>query len=116
MGKKKKVELTEANVCEYLKRRRETLGISQREMAERLKYRNASFVSMLEGNHVRLPFGKFLTIIKTYELPNDFIFILVKVYHPEFWNLAFQMRQVGFCDGSREEIEERLLEQWNELS
>lgn len=116
MGRRKKTELTEANVCELLKRKRESLGLSQKEISRLLGYKTPTMVSMMEANSAKIPLSKLSEVVSIYDLPSGFLNIMVKVLFPEFWNLAFEMRKHGFCEGSREDVETKVLELWKELN
>jgi len=64
---------------------REKNGLSQREVAGRLGYRNINFVSMLEHGWSNIPIGKIPAIVKAYDFPPEMNLIILREVSSEVW-------------------------------
>jgi len=74
-----------------LKRRRESLGWTQKEIAQVLGYENANYVSMLESGSSKIPFTKITKITKAYCLDRLYIIIMISQLYPEYWRLINEL-------------------------
>lgn len=69
------------NIGKYLKSQREKAGFSQREVAEKLGYTTAQFVSNWERGLINPPVKTMATLINLYKIPKkEFTDILVNEY------------------------------------
>lgn len=80
-------------IGELLKRQRESLELSQKDIGDRLNYPYFNFISMLESGRSKVPLARVSDIVKAYELPTEFILILTKELHPETWSLICEIKK-----------------------
>lgn len=80
-------------IGELLKRQRESLQLSQREIGDKVGYRNYNFISMLENGIHNLPIAKIPGIVKAYKLEPVFMGVFVKYLYPEIWEVFRTLRQ-----------------------
>lgn len=74
--------------CQQLSKRRDTLGISQAEVAKRARYRNPNFISILENKASGIPIKNAGDLALAYQLDRgQFAKALIKTRYPEFWDL-----------------------------
>ena len=74
--------------CNQLSKRRDTLGISQSEIAKRARYRNPNFISMVENKASGIPIKNAGDFALAYQLDQgQFAKALIKTRYPEFWDL-----------------------------
>ena len=74
--------------CNQLSKRRDTLGISQSEIAKRARYRNPNFISMVENKSSGIPIKNAGDLTLAYQLDRgQFAKALIKTRYPEFWQL-----------------------------
>lgn len=74
--------------CQQLSKRRDTLGISQSEVAKRAHYRNPNFISILENKASGIPVKNAGNLALAYQLDRgQFAKALIKTRYPEFWDL-----------------------------
>lgn len=74
--------------CQQLSKRRNTLGISQAEVAKRARYRNPNFISILENKASVIPIKNAGDFALAYQLDRgQFAKALIKTRYPEFWDL-----------------------------
>src|SRR6056297_1158348 len=68
-----------------LKLRRKMIGRKQMEIAEKIGYKNKSFISLMENAEVQMPLQKIADIAHAYEFrfPGDFMKLAVCFLHPE---------------------------------
>lgn len=76
-----------ATIGAMLKAHREEIGISQRDIANILKYRSVNFISMLESGRSSIPLNRIVDVINAYQLGNEMALIIIKFLHPDVWTL-----------------------------
>jgi transcriptional regulator with XRE-family HTH domain len=108
-------------IGELLKRRREELGLSQRNMAGRLQYKNVNFMSMLETGVSAIPLLRIPDIVQAYELPRFVGLAMLHELHPDAWNVVSQLEadymkesEKGLQDGLKG-LEKEVLEKLDAL-
>ena len=75
--------------CQQLAKRRDTLGISQAEIAKRARYKNPNFISMVENKASGIPVKNAGDMADAYQLDRgQFAKALIKTRYPEFWDLV----------------------------
>jgi transcriptional regulator with XRE-family HTH domain len=93
-----------------LKIQREKINISQKEIADRLSYRNANFISMIETNKSTVPLTRINDFVEAYEMPKEFGLVLLKYLYPECYQAIFSampaMRNLG--EGSKDAIDKKV--------
>jgi len=94
MTREDDVRKTSIKIGEFLRAKRESINKSQREIGERLGYRNVNFMSMLERGSSALPLLRISDIAKAYELSPVFAAIFVKALAPEVWEVCKVVRQI----------------------
>lgn len=72
-----------------LKAQREKVNISQKEIADKLSYRNANFISMIETNKSSVPLTRINDFLEAYELPSEFGLVILKCLYPECYQAIF---------------------------
>lgn len=85
-----KFQMTKA-IGLLLAARRMELNLSQREIAERLGYRNVNFISMLENNRSSIPLSKVAEVVEAYELSPALTLALVKHIYPDCYGLIVKL-------------------------
>lgn len=92
--------------CQQLSKRRDTLGISQAEIAKRAHYRNPNFISILENKASGIPIKNAGDLALAYQLDRgQFAKALIKTRYPEFWDLfLFILESDGLV--SKDKLEE----------
>lgn len=70
---------------ELLKRQREAMGLSEKEISVLLNQHSANFVSLIERGACSIPLSKVDDITRAYRLDPDFTLVLIKYLHPEVW-------------------------------
>ena len=83
--------LNSVNIGLILKAQREHLNLSQKDVADRLGYRNYNYISMLERGASTISIPKIPSIIDAYELPVEFSIVIAKGLYPEFYEAMFYM-------------------------
>lgn len=78
--------ISEKAICNVLRSQRDSLNISQREIAKKLGYRNANYVSMLETGNSRIPVFKIPAIVEAYRLPKSYIAVMIRELYPDHWD------------------------------
>ncbi len=74
----------------WLKQLRETAGISQREMANKLDLEYYTFISQLENGRGRIPQYRYRDWAFVLEIdPKDFVTKLMSYYDPETYEILF---------------------------
>lgn len=86
--------------CQQLAKRRDTLGISQSEIAKRARYKNPNFISMVENKASGIPIKNAGDIALAYQLDRgQFAKALIKTRYPEFCDLfLFILESDGLID------------------
>ncbi len=72
-------------IGEMLRRQRESLDISQRQIGERSGIDNFNFISMIESGINTVPFARIPEFVSAYELDPVFVGVLVKFLYPDTW-------------------------------
>ena len=90
-----------------LKRRREELGLSQRQVADALGYRNYNYISMIETGRSAIPVNKIPAIVIAYNINPAFGCMLLKANFEETWDMAV---------GVLSPVAEKLVEGENEVN
>lgn len=103
-------------VGKLLKRKREELGGTQKEIARVMDYKSANYVSMLETGSSKIPFTKIPEITRAYCLDRLYIVIIIRQLYPEHWNLIKElMRAVPELDAIvHETLEKDVAEMYDE--
>lgn len=74
----------------WLKQLRETAGISQREMANKLDLEYYTFISQLENGRGRIPQYRYRDWASVLQIdPKDFVTKLMSYYDPETFEILF---------------------------
>ena len=110
-------EINGRSVGALLRHRREELNISQRQVANLMGYRNINFISMIEHGRSNPPLGRLTDICKVYQLPLDFLSVMVKGIYPDCWNILFAILDEDghFKDMGRKEAEGALDKRFNDM-
>jgi DNA-binding XRE family transcriptional regulator len=93
MSRIKRVLTEREKMGALLKHTREFLRWTQREMAQRLGYENANYISMLESGSSKIPLTKIPQISRKYCLDNIYMVIMMRELYPEMWNLIKEIMQ-----------------------
>ncbi|MGA9111883.1 MAG: helix-turn-helix domain-containing protein [Smithella sp.] len=80
-------------IGEMLKRQRESLKLSQKQISDKLGYPYFNFISMLESGASKIPLGRVADVVEAYSLPPEFIMILTKELHPEVWSVVCKIKE-----------------------
>jgi transcriptional regulator with XRE-family HTH domain len=80
-------------IGELLKRQREFLNLSQKDIGDRLNYRYFNFISMIENGTTKIPLNRVPDVVKAYELAPEFMMIFTRALHPETWNVICQIKE-----------------------
>ena len=83
------------NIGAILKARREDIDKSQREIAEALGYRNINFISMIESGRSNPPLARAIDICNAYELPYEFVPLMVRELYPDTWQVILAILNQG---------------------
>ncbi len=76
----------------WLKSRRCELGLSQRELAQRVNMEYYTFISQIEAGRGRVPSERFYDWSKALEMdPKEFAINLMKYYDPHMYDMIFGM-------------------------
>jgi transcriptional regulator with XRE-family HTH domain len=78
---------------EMLKQQRESLKLSQKDIADKLDYPYFNFISMLESGASKIPLSRVADVVEAYSLPPEFIMILTKALHPETWSIICKIKE-----------------------
>ncbi len=70
---------------ELMKKHREGRKISQRDVANKLNYKNINFISMIEKGATNIPLNRANDFVKAYELPEFFELVIIKERHADCW-------------------------------
>ena len=80
-------------IGELLKRQREFLDLSQKDISNILDYQYMNFISMIENGACKIPLKRIPDIAKAYSLPPEFTMILTKELHPETWAVICAIKE-----------------------
>jgi transcriptional regulator with XRE-family HTH domain len=77
----------------WLKSRRESCGLSQRELAEKVATDYYTFISQLETGRGRIPPDKYAVWARALNMsPRDFVLSLLPFYDPVTYDILFEQK------------------------
>jgi len=80
---------------EWLRARRTELGLSQRELAQRVSMDYYTFISQIEAGRGRVPAERLRDWSEALEMdPKDFAINLMKFYDPHYFDMIFKDPEV----------------------
>ena len=74
-----------------LKAKREDQGMSQRDIALALGYRNINFISMIESGRSNPPLSRLNDIARAYGMESDFVVIMLKELYSDTWGIIKEL-------------------------
>ena len=75
---------------QWLKERREAIGLSQRQMAEKVGAEYYTFISQLETGRGRIPPARYIDWAHALEIePREFVYKLMRYYDPITFSILF---------------------------
>ena len=80
-------------IGELLKRQRERLKLSQKQISDKLNYPYFNFISMLESGASKIPLARIPDIVLSYSLEPEFAMILTRALHPETWSVICNIKK-----------------------
>ena len=84
MKKKEQSGRVDSTVGFFIKKRREKLGLSRRELAQKLGYKWPTFISMLENGAAQFPVHKWREYADVLSTPrHQFLRLVLATYFPE---------------------------------
>ncbi len=95
-----------ALVGELLKRQREHLDLSQKDIGDRLNYRYFNFISRIENGGCKIPLNGVADVAKAYGFDSSFILIFIKHLHPDIWEVVKQIKSDVKAFSSNVKIED----------
>ena len=75
---------------QWLKKRREAIGLSQRQVAEKVGAEYYTFISQLETGRGRIPPARYVDWANALEIePREFVYKLMRYYDPITFSILF---------------------------
>lgn len=75
---------------QWLKERRESIGLSQRQVAEKVGAEYYTFISQLETGRGRIPPARYVDWANALEIePREFVYKLMRYYDPITFSILF---------------------------
>jgi transcriptional regulator with XRE-family HTH domain len=84
-AKTESAETLRAGVGTFLKKYRESKGMSQRDVANKLGYRNINFMSMMEKGGSALPPNRIMEIVNAYCIPQEVSGGIFSLVYEDLW-------------------------------
>lgn len=97
-----------AQIGRFIKERRTELGMTQAELAKKLRYKYGNFVAMLENGNAAFPIGKYRQYADALLIPrHEFAYMVAKDALPELVEDLFEAFKVRQLPESRKKDEKR---------
>ena len=74
-------------IGELLRRQREFLDLSQKDIGDKLNYRYFNFISMIEGGACKIPANRIFDLTEAYKLDPELALTFIRILHPEIWDM-----------------------------
>lgn len=82
---------------QWLKARREAVGLSQRQLAEKVGAEYYTFISQLETGRGRIPPARYVEWAAALEIdPREFVYKLMRYYDPITFGILFDEQEMSF--------------------
>lgn len=82
-------------VGELLKRQREFLNLSQKEISDKLNYKYMNFISMIENGACKIPLARIPDVSEAYGFAPEMMMALLKAIHPETWDVTVKITKAN---------------------
>lgn len=78
-------ELNNLRIGKILRRRRDELDLTLKDICDKLGYKYANFISMIENGNSNIPLARIADFADVYELDNVFIPVVIKYSYESTW-------------------------------
>lgn len=88
-----------------LKEQRESIKLSQQDVANKLNYKNYNYISMLENGRSSIPVKRLHDIFNAYQFDKEVFAVFVKRLLPDVWEVMMQVTEKEKLPSTKDDIE-----------